>query len=198
MDATRTRRGLAAALLVALVGAGCASTKLTSVWREEDWSGGPLRSVLVIGLSRSEGARQLYETEMVERLREVGVEALASIEVIPSYGQITPAMVADWAKERGIEGVIVTQLIRREERERYIPPTYDFYGYYGARWPMVVSPGYVTQDTIVHLETNLYDVPTGRLLWSGTSESFNPGSREHIVRELTPLLVERLREAGLI
>jgi hypothetical protein len=47
------------------------------------------------------------------------------------------------------------------------------------RQAIVYSPGYLQKDTTVRVETNLYAVtePDGALVWTGMSDTFNPGQR---------------------
>ena len=88
----------------------------------------------------------------------------------------------------------------------YVPPrTYTvpryyrgYYGYYDSTWDVVHEPGYYKNHTIVRLETNLYDVGTGELIWSGQSETFNPSSLEDIIDSATKAVAKRLGKEGLI
>jgi len=72
------------------------------------------------------------------------------------------------------------------------------YGYYGTTYDVLHEPGYTVTRTIVRLETNLYDVATGELVWSGQSETLDTGSRSDSIDSVTEAVAERLREEGLI
>jgi hypothetical protein len=52
--------------------------------------------------------------------------------------------------------------------------------------------------TIVRLETNLYEVGTADLVWSGQSETFDPQSLAESVDSVTEAVAERLVVEGLI
>lgn len=193
---------IAAAL--GLLALACASTKLTSVYRSEHDRGGPFRSLLVMGLSPSEGARHQFEERFVERLRAHGVDAIPSVEVLPEHGRLERAQVEQWVRERGIDGVVVTHVVDVEQHTEVVPPSVhpSLYGYYGSRWGtavgVTVGSGYRRERTVLRIETNLYDAPTGRLVWSAASRTFDPGSREEVIDELTGLVTERLAEEGLL
>ncbi len=73
-----------------------------------------------------------------------------------------------------------------------------YYGYYGSSWDVVHEPGYYQTHTIVRLETNLYDVGTGELVWSGQSETFNPSSLKDSIDSVTKAVAKRLRKESLI
>jgi hypothetical protein len=71
------------------------------------------------------------------------------------------------------------------------------WGYYGAR-TVVYDPGYVRTDTILRVETTLYRVSDGTLLWTGISRALNPRGVTDLVRDVAKSVGEELREQGLI
>jgi hypothetical protein len=78
--------------------------------------------------------------------------------------------------------VIVTRLVDQETVQEYYPPSYTtvaapsayyggWYGYYSLGYTYMSSPGYVAENKVFRLETNLYDVKESKLLWSGLTET---------------------------
>ncbi|MDX1649708.1 MAG: hypothetical protein R3263_07620 [Myxococcota bacterium] len=189
---------------VALLLGACASTKLTSVYRDPGYAGGPFGSLLVIGLSPSEGARHQFEQHFSRELRGHGVEAIPGVQVLPEHGELDRSLVQDWVRRHGIEGVIVTRLVDVERETEVVPPTVrpTLYGYYGHHWGymsgITVSSGYTREKTILRIETNLYDARTARLVWSASSRSFNPSDREQVIEELSGLVTGALADQGLL
>src|SRR5690606_39438338 len=59
--------------VVALL-AACATTHLKDSWKDPQFSGAPFRNVLVIGISRSDANRRLFEDGFVQALRAAGIE----------------------------------------------------------------------------------------------------------------------------
>ncbi len=102
--------------------------------------------------------------------------------------------------------MLVTRLLGVEEKTEYVPPRtytvpghyYGYYGYYGSSWDVVHEPGYYQTHTIVRLETNLYQVQTGDLVWSGQSETFNPNSVKDIIDSATQAVARHLGDEGLL
>jgi hypothetical protein len=72
------------------------------------------------------------------------------------------------------------------------------WGFYSASWPMAYDAGYVRQDELVDVETCIYSVKEGKLLWAGTTESTNPGDVRRTVEEIADAVAEELRREGLI
>ena len=80
-------------------------------------------------------------------------------------------------------------------------PYYNsFYGYYGALYPVVYSPDYLREDKTVRIETNVYDTrtPEGKIVWTGTSDTFNPRSADKAIDSVTKLIVKELQKDGIL
>ena len=203
--AVRTARLLLAALL--LVGAGCASTTLTSVWRDHSYTGGPLRSVLVMGISEETGIRRIFEDEFSARLKGVGVVAIPSYTLIPQDGPAERAVLDAAIEKAGAQGVLATRLLRIERRTNYAPgyvsavPAVGYYrnfhGYYSSAWVRYAPPQAYDYD-IVALETNLWSPRQGELIWSGITESFAPSDVRRATQEFADVIIRALQEQNLI
>ena len=76
----------------------------------------------------------------------------------------------------------------------------SFYDYYGAVYRQVYSPEYLREDTTVRVETNFYAAapPNEELIWTGTSDSFNPKSAQKVIDGLVKLIVKELRKQSIL
>ena len=107
-----------------------------------------------------------------------------------------------------IDAVIVSRLVKVDKSVTYIPggpylmPPYygSFYGYYSNIYPVLYSPDYLRTDTTVRVETNIYAVNSGegQLLWSGVSDTFNPGSAQKVIDGLSKLIVKELQKDAIL
>ena len=79
---------LAGALFLGSLLGACSSTVLRDSWRDPQWSAGPLRSVLVIGVARSPAHRRIFEDGFTRALRAEGTGASASYPLLPEEGAI--------------------------------------------------------------------------------------------------------------
>ncbi len=193
-----TRRAPALLGLTALL--ACSSTQLVSVWVEPDRPAGVYRKILVVGLAEREGNRAAFEHDFAARLAERGAVGIPSMDPFPDLDDFSRERVGAWARRNGADGVLVSRLVDVREEERYVPPEvrYDLYGYWGGVRPVVVAPGYVETDRTVVIETNLFDARDGKLVYSATSESFNPSSDARVARELVDALVRDLAGRALL
>jgi hypothetical protein len=67
-------------------------------------------------------------------------------------------------------------------------------------YPVVYSPDYLVKEKTARVETNFYAVkpPDGELMWTGTSDTFNPGSSHKIIKPLVSLIVKELEKQEIL
>lgn len=195
-----------AVMTMAALLAGCATTRLTGEWRDEQYAA-TISKVLVVGMSANTVFRHAYEDQLVARFREHGVNAVAGTGVLPEGAEITRESIQAAIAGKGFDAVLVTRLIDVDTQKTYVshadyilpPPFYrDFYDYYHRVYPIVYRRDYLITDTIATLETTLYETIENRLVWVVTSESFNPQRANDLAEELSTFIVDKLVDDGLI
>lgn len=175
---------LLAASVFALL-AACASTTIVEQWQSPDYKGGPFKRVLVVGISKEATVRRIFEDEFVRQLRARGTDAVAGYTLIPEDGQVDRPRLERAVKEAGADGVIVTRVVKVEQKTQVVPGTpafpgfgTDIYGFYGTGWGGVwtgyASPPAVFQYEEVQAETKLFDARNAQLVWAAQSDIFAP------------------------
>lgn len=198
--------GILAVILVMLL-AGCASTQITTAWKDKGYTGGPLKNVMVIGVSENLETRKMFEEHFVESFKSYGVDAIASFSELPVDNEVKKEMIKRKAQELGMEAVFITHLVGIEEKEIYHPPTYDtyppsYYRHFGhyynhAAWYHRYS-GYHSIHEAVHLESNLYNTATEALIWMASSETLDAQDVKQVIDSLSVQVMKNLRKNGLI
>ena len=172
----------------------CASTKITSVWMDQDKAGTSFNDILVIGIAEEEHNRRLFEEQFTAQLKTAGVESEVSYKILPEGTSITRDTVT--AAIASVE----EETVYRQNMD-YRPAygySYGMYNYYPSVHSYVHQPGYYTTHDVVKLETNLYEVESAELVWSAQSRSFAPESAKEVIDELVKLVIKDLKEKGLI
>jgi hypothetical protein len=183
---------------------GCATTKLTSIWKDPSYSTMKLEKVMVVALAKEESMRRLFEDEFVRQL------AAQNIQAVASYTKFTLEQAHNdkdtiklQIQEEGFTAVIVTRLLDKKQQEVYYPATTTYAGppgayyngwhnYYNTGYSTMTSPGFSTTYDIVRLESNVYDIQADKLIWSGLSESFYDNGPDTQVRGVVAVLVKGL------
>lgn len=191
---------LAAGLFVL---AACSSgTKLAGSWQEPQLTGVPFQKVIILVLAKDTIMRRIAEDEFVLRMS-------GSTEAVTSYSLIPEDELEDQEKVKArlvaanIDGAAVMRMVGSDEQVTYSPGAYvtayySFSGYYSYAYPMVFDTGYVTADRVVRIETNVYSVTGDKLIWTGLSESMNPGSAQGIVDDVVRIVVSNLKQKGIV
>ena len=194
---------LAAAALLS----GCASTRLTNAWKDPAFQGPAFTKVMVMGVSNEAGTRRTFEDVFSASLKAAGVIAVPSYTLIPEDGEVGRERLKEAVRQAGAQGVLVTRIVRVDRRTQFSPgyvtavPAVgfyrDFYGFYSSAWTFHTPPQ-VQQFDVVTLETNLWDMHTGTLVWSGTTETFAPGDVRTESEGFARVVIGALKERGLI
>jgi len=187
-----------AALALFGIALACASTHLTSTWRDPGIGPIEFRKVAGIALSQDAALRRVAEDAFV---KSVGPQyAVAGYALIPDEEIRDKDKVKARLQAAGIEGAAVFRLIGVDERKTWVPPTTysGFGGYYGWAAPIVYQPGYLATDRVVQVETTLYSVSQARLVWAAHSETLNPKSAQETIDGVISATVAAMRKEKLI
>jgi hypothetical protein len=187
------------------------TTKLVNSWTAPDVNKASVKKVLVLGIARDLPIRRAYEDEFVKTLQGLKYEAVASYNWIPDMPkELDKDMLRQKMKENGVTHVIATRVVDEKTVTSYIPPSYStagpyypgWYGSYYSYWSVgysgVYSPGYTTVSQVVSLETNLYDVSTEKLLWTGITDTWVGDDRFENVDPVIRKVVYDLRTKKVI
>ena len=195
--------------LVVLAAYACATTKWVNTWMEPAAaSAGTLKNILVIGMSPDMATRRIYEDTLVQSFKSAKVAATPSYSVLPE-GEVSEDVLRAKVKEGGFGGVIITRLIGKEDKQEYIPPTttagYGGYGWgpyysgYGGWYGASYSPGYMKNTTVARVQTRLWSTAgEGKPVWTGVSETVDPGKASTWSSEMSGLVIRELRVNKLI
>jgi len=182
------RRALVLALF-ALVGiAGCEATRIRSEWRDPSFAQVPFHKVLVVFQHADPGLRRIVEDEMA---RDVP-NATAAYTLFRDEELRDVARVKQRVRELGFDSSVIMRVEGVQHERTYVPgqvyaaPGYagGFWGNWGHGWTMVYEPGYLRQDRIVRIATNVYAVEPDKLVWASESETFNPTSLRDAIAEV--------------
>lgn len=202
----RRARALAGALLV-LATAAHAGTKWVTTWTGPHADRArPLKKILVIGMSSDTTIRRMFEEDLAARIAGGTTQATPSFAILPRLTLDAEPLRAR-VREYGFDGVLITRLIGRGSKSR--PPSAEDasngapYGPYAtgyAGWQgEVYSPGYLSSETIVRLQSRLWSVEDGgQALWTGVSDGVGLENLPRACRQVSSLVVRELRKHGLI
>jgi hypothetical protein len=174
----------------------CAGTDLTETQVDNAYKGKAVSDILVIAVTGNEHNRRSYERKFVANLKSIGVEAVASEKSIPMPGdlKIKKETILSAVDQYNNDAVIITQLVGKETKNVYQHGGVTRRGYFG----YTRNPGYSSTTQKIRLETNLYDAKTGKLIWSGISDTLSKDSTDRIINDVIKAVITKLKNNKLI
>jgi hypothetical protein len=198
-------RSLGLGMLMAMLITACATTRLTSAWKDPSYQGQP-RKIMVIAVARKPLNKRIFEDEFVSQLKARGTNAVASYTVMPDAKQADHAVITAKMKEQGADAVLISRLASKKTVFTYVPSSVyyppNYYGnwrdYYGYSSQAVYTPGYTFEDEYALMEANLYDAGSDKLIWSAASETEILGSDQNQIRSYIGVMVNAMADEKLL
>jgi len=199
--------------LFLLLGAGCASTRITTWWKAKDVVSRKYNKIMVLGLIREADRRiqENMEDHLVNYLKDLGYNAVSSLQEYgpKAFDQMDEATALAKLKNSGVDAVITIVLLDKQKEKSYIPGRiyyyspygyyhYSFWGYRTALYHRIYEPGYYIVDTKYFWESNLYDMSTQQLMYSVQTESFDPVNSESLAHEYGQIIVKNMVEQNIL
>ena len=169
------------------------------------------KRVLALGLSDKTGIRADFEDVLAAQLTAIGLESIPGNTILlrPEGTKLDLSYLRTQILENKIDAVVVSRLIKVDNTVTYIPGGpymvpfpyyYSFYGYYGAVYPVVYTPDYLSEEKKVRIETNLYATNSGEgeLLWTGVTDTFNPNNVHKAINNLVKLVTKQMQKEGVL
>jgi len=180
--------------------ASCASTKVVDQWTDPGFKAS-LQNVMVLSLNQSEKSRRFFEDKFLKQLKHSGIRSSVSYKLLPDYVDLNKEMVKAAIAGSDIDAVLVLREVKITKKESYRQVEspgardnfYHYVGSYGA-----ASAVETVEDTVVHLESNLYAVTGAKLIWSGKVEIENPKDKQTAVSQMAEKIVEVIGKTGFI
>ena len=190
--------------LAVLVGAsGCGpSTEMVASW--SDPAGGAVRFAKPVVAFQSQD--QALRRSMEDRLAARIPNATPAYRVLTDADARTPEVAKAKLTAQGFDGAVVARFVGVDKETTYVPgttwwgpaPYATFGGYWGYGWGAVYDPGYLRQDTVVTLESAVYNLKADKLRWAGRSKTFNPSSTQALVDSVVKASADRMRREGAL
>ena len=167
-------------------------TKITTTWVAPNVSITPFKKALVVFLSNDTELRMRIE----DRLARTLPNAVASYRLVPYDKFSDVAAVRTDMSTQGFDGAVVMRLLGVETRSgspqpSTTTPAEDLVEYLRQGPRNALQPG--RGETVITVESRLYSIGTGKPLWVGRSESFNPVSLNELVDMIVDAASEEIR-----
>jgi hypothetical protein len=209
---------------VLLLATSCATqTMLETDWTLPGVQSQPLKKLAVIGTMKDQNESTAFESAAVALFAKDGVEAVPGFSFLKGETNLTQDEMEKRVGGTGAGGVLFFKVIAVDKSENYITPTpyvttgalhpewwedpywgyyqpypYHYWGYWYPATQVVVAPGYWEDHKTYRIESTLYRVSDGKLIWTATSDTFDPADQVDLGKSVTKPVIENLKAHGLI
>jgi len=192
-------------LLVTLTLTACQTTSLQSAWFDPNFTGGPMHRIAIVAVGVNFANRRVTEDIFAQRLRGLGVDGAAGWTVIPDEARDSQAPFTEAVTKSGAQGLLMVRLLGVDTRTQVtttmVATTGPMWGgpAWGGGWGTTMVPvSQVSQYNLAMVETTLYEVATGRVVWSGNTQTLNPSDFQRDAAGFADVIIGQLRARGLI
>mgnify|MGYP001049605827 CR=1 FL=1 len=198
---------------IAVVSLALASCLLTSCYmrtpKQESWTNPEFKNrsigkTLVMGNADSQSLRHQYEALFVQHLLPY-VSAGPYHESIDIKGKIERDQLEKLLQENDIQTVIVTTLMDGDQKSETIVTGYDatpydsgYWGYYDWGYTLSANTATVSSYMEFSLETNVYDVESKKLIWTGRKRIFDDRSDTDNMNLIILDVIHDLKKQGML
>ena len=185
------------------------SVQLTGSWSDRSIQPVRFTKVMVMAIGNDLEKRRLGENGIKAELQKRGFTAVTSLDEFgPDFAKMKDSVqMRRILRDKQFDGALTIRVLNVNERDRWVPGGYyygpvgfyhGFYGYYYRVWGYYDEPGYVIRDVEVLLESNLYRVDSGELLWSGQSKAFSRDPTPQMATRYAKNIVNDMIAKGVI
>src|SRR5262249_20736114 len=196
------------AILIAGAAVAAAGPTLVSTWTNPEAQPGTFqgKKVIAVFVSTEEAIRRSAEDTLARELTRRGAQG------VPGYSVVSRAEIRDVEKAKarlatsGAAGIVAMWRVQREQArsgsgaDNHGRPTAGVAssGDWTIAWSGIYDPGTLRSDNVVSIETKVYSLEQGKLLWAGTSQATNPKKVDGLVKDLVGKVAAEMKKAGLM
>jgi hypothetical protein len=186
------------AAIIVLLNACSPATQLTKTWTDPSVTAGgfePFKKVLVLASLKDVTGNRIAEDKLAAQFTKGNA--------VPSYSYLqssdtVQSLVDAKLKQDGFDG-LVTMRLADVDKSLYVQGgAYGYGGYYGGRYGYGHSGATVSVDHSYIVETCIYSLASGKLLWSGTTSTLNPDNLERAIDDIIAADKAQLVKQGLM
>ena len=190
---------------ICLIIFGCATspeiTKIKGAWKYDQYSGGYIDQVLIVGKPRVEAVRVPFEDHLVKVFKKKKIDAIPSYTVLPEMKNLTRENIKQAADAAGVKTVLATQVVGVDEKEVLIRQSQQMEYIYTPNGmymrPYLDGPKVVNFKK-VRIESGLFELENEKLIWAAESAIMNPDTADEAIKDFSKAIIQQLVKDGYI
>ena len=173
------------------------STQLENEWSDKSYKKEGFKKILIFGMATKSWKKKVFENEFRTAFKKYDIEAVSAWEELPEDKQLNKETFEIYFKDQHIDAVLVARETGMSTKETIYGGgtsfvAVGFYGFYVSTSPVYQVPGYLENETIIYMDTKLFETTEGKLVWSATSQSYDPQTTSDVIKAVTYIVVNQL------
>ncbi len=199
---------LLTSVFVSLLFSSCMLLSKNKSWSNPEFSERKLGKTAVIAVGDSAYRINQFETLLVSELAMYGIPAQSLHQLWPTVDKMEEAQIEALVQSNRFDSIIVTHVLSEDDRQQLVATGYtaspnmgySSAGYWGYGMSYSLSPSYslVNNTTTFELETNLFDVQSKKLVWSGRNEIFDGDSDVKNIRKVVTSVIRGFKSKKML
>jgi len=211
-----------------LILAGCApSTELRISWKTGDYPPKKYSKIGILALLKSNEARIDVETGVANALAAKGIRSAVTWDIwqfannkeIMDKMNLTQEQLREVIKKKvadqKMDALLVISMFDAFKESRYVPGKsvsvgvgfspgmypaygYPYYGYVGYSFETMSTPGYYEDVSTYFVESNLYDIASENLIWTGQTSTKMESDLETEAQKFALTIVRGMFQDGVL
>jgi len=193
---------------------GCSTTKLVGTWKNPDHVIFDAYKVLVVGMAKDENVRMDFESKLVKKLEDKGVEAMRSVDIFDvefttsQKSEEELSEVEQQLLDKDFDAILFTKILKADskrtlkERINNIDRMFmRFSTDYLEHQDIYYDPESYDSFNIYHLETSLYCICVGKereLIWRGNIDVTESPKVEKTIDAYIKLITDEMERQDII
>jgi hypothetical protein len=184
-------------IVIGIILSCSSSTQLENEWSDKSYKKEGFKKILIFGMATKSWKKKVFENEFVTAFKKYDIEAVAAWEELPEDEQLNKETFEIYFKDQHIDAVLVARETGESTKETMYGGgssfvAVGFYGFYVSTAAVYQVPGYLDNETVIYMDTKLFETTEAKLIWSATSQSYDPQTTSDVIKAVTYIVVNQL------
>ena len=215
-------------IITGMILSGCSpSTEMMTAWKTGEYAPKQYKNIGILAMLKSNEARIDVENSIRDAMKAQGINGTDtwSIWQFANNPEIMKKMGMEGEKlketiklkvaEQNMDALLIVTLFDAFKEKRYVPGKstsvgvgfspgmypaygYPYYGYVGYSFTTMSTPGYYQDASTYFVESNLYDIASEKLIWTGQTSTKMESSLEVEAEKLGRVLVKGMIQGKVL
>ncbi|UCH64925.1 MAG: hypothetical protein JSW63_09950 [Ignavibacterium sp.] len=179
------------------------STQLENEWSDKTYNKEGFKKILILGMATKSWKKKVFENEFRTAFKKYNIDAVSAWEELPEDETLNKETFDIYFRDKNIDAVLVAMETGMSTKETMYGGgtsfvAVGFHGFYVSTSPIYRVPGYLSEEKIIYMDAKLFETTEGKLVWSATSQSYEPKTTSDVIKAVSYIVVDQLYSKDFI